>query len=415
MMVSADVVIVGAGPAGSTAAKKVAESGKASCILLDKAIFPREKVCAGGLLFHSFQTFPYVKDYIENYNYTLTVFAPRLDASFSLTSTNALVAMTRGRKDFDGNLLQLARKAGAEFYDKAKIAKINIDEAGVTAECDDGRRFSGKIIIGADSVNSIVARGAGIFNRKAPEEMGIAMEQEFPLGNQVETYFGKERRVALFLHYGHVPGYGWIFPRTKSINIGIGTNTRYGSKLKGILSQLIIDLQQKKLIPDTIQLTNPRTALLPSTLPAEAGYAKRVLLAGDAASFCSPITGEGIYYAMASGAIAGKVAAEAIAEGDCSAEFLSRYNQEWKTTVGKELEFQYFAKRTVLASERRCGKAVEWGAYDAKLRNIFMKFFLGSVDLKGLKRRMLLLYARCKVKEKLGILKTHYTKEEFGK
>lgn len=414
-MASADVIIVGAGPAGSTAAKQVEESGKASCILLDKATFPRDKVCAGGLLFHSFETFPYVKNYIENYNYAVTVFAPRLDTKVMITSPDPLLAMTRGRKDFDANLLDLAKKAGTQFYDKARVVKVSVEEGGVTADCEDGRTFSGKIIIGADSVNSMVAKGAGIFMRKCPGEMGIAMEQEFPIGNNVESYFGKERNVVLFLHYGHMPGYGWIFPRTKSINIGIGTSTNYGSKLKGILSQLIIDLKQKNLLPDIVELTHPRTALLPSTLPTEAGYAERTLLAGDAASFCSPITGEGIYYAMTSGAIAGRVAAQAIADGTYNARYLSRYNREWNATVGKELEFQYFAKRTVLASERRCGKAVEWGAYDEKLRNLFMKFFLGSVDLRGLKRRMLLQYARCKVKEKLGILQTHYTKEEFGK
>ncbi len=415
MMVSADVIIVGAGPAGSTAAKQVAESGKASCILLDKAVFPREKVCAGGLLFHSFHVFPYVKEFIENYNYAVTVFAPRLDAKFSITGDDPLLAMTRGRKDFDANLLELAKKAGAAFYDKAKVVKVNIEDGGVRAECEDGRIYTGNIIIGADSVNSEVAKGAGIFERKAPEEMGIAIEQEFPIGNQVETYFGKERNVILFLHYGHMPGYGWIFPRAQSINIGMGTSTNYGSKLKGVLSQLIVDLKRKKLIPDVVELTHPRAAILPSTLPTEAGYAERTLLAGDAASFCSPITGEGIYYAMASGAIAGRVAAAAIGAGDCCAQYLSRYNEEWKATVGKELEFQYFARRTVLASERRCGKAVEWGAYDGKLRDLFMKFFLGSVDLRGLKRRMLLQYARCKVKEKLGILKTSYTKKEFSK
>lgn len=413
-MVSADVIIVGAGPAGSTAAKQVAESGNASCILLDKATFPREKVCAGGLLFHSFQTFPYVKDFIENYNYAVTVFAPRLDAKFSITDQNPLLAMTRGRRDFDANLLTLAKRAGAEFYDKTRIVQIKIESTGITAWSQDGRTFTGKIIIGADSVNSVVAKGAGIFERKTPEEMGIAMEQEFPIGNEIENYFGKERNVTLFLHYGHIPGYGWIFPRTKSINIGIGTNLNYGSKLKGILSQLIEDLKQKKLIPSSVELTQPRTALLPSTLPTKAGYGERTLLAGDAASFCSPITGEGIYYAMSSGAIAGRVAAYAITSGNCNARYLSRYNREWKASIGKELEFQYFAKRTVLASERRCGKAVEWGAFDEKLRNLFMKFFLGNVDLGGLKRRMLLQYARCKVKEKLGILKTNYSKEKLG-
>ncbi len=414
-MVNADVIIVGAGPAGSTAAKQVAESGKASCILLDKASFPRDKVCAGGLLFHSFQKFPYIKEFIENYNYSVTVFAPRLDVKFSTTSSNPILGMTRGRRDFDANLLQIARKAGVEFYDKARVIKVNVGEDNVTAECEDGRTFAGKVIIGADSVNSIVAKGAGIFARKAMDEMGIAMEQEFPLGEQVEKYFGKDRTIYLFLHYGHLPGYGWIFPRAKSINIGIGTSTNHGSRLRGILSQLIADLKIKGILPDSIELTRPKVGLIPSTLPAEAGYGSRTLLAGDAASFCSPITGEGIYYAMASGAIAGKVATGAIVEGDYRTRYLSGYNREWKATVGKELEFQYFGKRTVLTSERRCGKAVEWGSQDKKLRDLFMKFFLASVDLTGLKRRMLLQYARCKVKETLGRLKTTYTREEFGK
>ena len=414
VMTDADVIVVGAGPAGATAAKVLAEAGNVSCLLLDKAKFPRPKVCAGGLLFHTFFAFPYVKECIENYNYALTVFAPRLDASLALESPDPLLAMTRGRADFDAHMVELAKGAGVDFRSEEKVLQVEVAPDHVAVTCAGGEQFSCKLVIGADSVNSIVARGVGLFARKAAEDMGIAMEEEFPLAGHVEEFFGPERRVYLCLHYGHLPGYGWVFPRADSINVGIGTSTNHGHELRAVLARLVADLKTKGILPEEVELASPKAAPLPSTLPNEAIYGNRTLLAGDAASFCSPITGEGIYYAMASGAIAGRVAADAIAQNNYSASFLARYNAEWKKSVGKELEFQYFAKRTVLASERRCGKAVEWGAADAKLRTLFSKFFLGSLDLQGLKRKMILQYLRCKVKEKLGMLKTNYTREEFS-
>ena len=112
----ADVIIVGAGPAGATAGKFLASNG-ISTLIIDKSAFPRKKVCAGGLMVHTFEHFPHVRPFINCSNYRVQVISPNLRTKFDVFPPSPdmpLMAMTNGREDFDFHLLKLAQNEGAQ-------------------------------------------------------------------------------------------------------------------------------------------------------------------------------------------------------------------------------------------------------------------------------------------------------------
>lgn len=413
-----DVVIVGAGPSGSTCAKYLAEHG-INVLLVDKYPFPRHKTCAGGLLQHTFREFPYIEPLIEQYNTRVSVHDADLLSSFSIESDVPLVAMTSGRKHFDNGLVELAKKAGAQFRDNFLVKSVKYIKDGIEVQGSDDVTLTAKLVVGADSIPGIVGKSLSFGlppASTAVNTFGIAYEKEFQLGKEVcEKYFGKERCVSLFLHYGDLAGYGWIFPRQESVNIGIGGADKDSKKSAEMFQVFLDQLIEKQIIPEKdihgnkINADKKIGAILPATVPNTSIITDRALLVGDAGGFCSPATGEGIYYAMKSGQEAGKTIVELMKKGNGNPKFskkqLMNYYKRIKSTLVKELRFQKFAMEKVLRDPRRSRKAVSWGQQDAKLRDLFGKFLVGARSFDNLQYIMLYHYTRCKIKEKLGIIK----------
>src|SRR6056297_1978651 len=103
-----DVIIVGAGPSGSTLGRELSING-VSVLLIDKSRFPRDKTCAGGLMSHALRDFPYIEDFINCINTSLKCVSPNMDTSFEVNTDVPLMAMTGGRAQFDSKLLNLAK------------------------------------------------------------------------------------------------------------------------------------------------------------------------------------------------------------------------------------------------------------------------------------------------------------------
>jgi geranylgeranyl reductase family protein len=397
-----DVIIVGGGPSGSTAARYLAQQGL-STILLEKSKFPRRKICAAGLLQHTFRVFPETEPFLDTYNYAVKIVSPNLRTQIDIEESEPLLAMTRGRADFDNQLMQLAIKAGAEVQFEQQVKEIEYASNAVHVKTKEGKEYSGKIIIGADSANSIVAKSQQIgINHQIPHAMGLAIEKEYALSEKImDEYFSKARKVSLYLSYKGTIGYCWLFPRKTSLNIGIGGEIHEGRILTDRFHDFMCFIKQLGIIPSDLSSEKPDAALLPSTYPDKT-TAARTLLVGDAAGFCSAATGEGIYYALMSGKIAAEAAAKIIKLQDFSAKSMLLYEQMWKKEIGEELKFQYYARHQVLADIRRCHKAVRWASQDAQLRHLFAGFLTGSVSYHHLAPKMLYHYARCKALEKLG-------------
>ena len=276
-----DAVVVGAGPAGSLTAYRLAGAG-ASVLLLDKARFPRDKPCGGGLTFRAVRQLPFsvepvVEDVVDRFELRL-----RYGRSFERSSDSPLCLMTQ-RSRLDEYLARQAGEAGAEFRDGVDVA---FDEGDVLVG---GDRFGARVLVGADGANGKTARTFGLGNGHG---YGVALEGNAPLA---DAYRGK-----LVLELGVVPGgYGWVFPKGDHMNVGVGGWQREGPHLRAHLRRLCevhgVDVEA---------LTALRGYRLPYRRESAAIARDNVVLVGDAAGLVDPLTGDGMYEAFVSARVA---------------------------------------------------------------------------------------------------------------
>lgn len=311
-----DAVVVGAGPAGSATALRLARAG-ARVLLADRARFPRDKPCGGGLTGRAVRELPVdvapvVEDVVRELEVRL-----RYRKRFVRRTEVPLVLMTRRRR-LDAFLAEQAAAAGADFRDGVTVGGVSVGPDGATLEVG-GRRVHGRVLVGADGVNGSVARAAGLGGGIL---YGIALEGNGPLPE------GQQGRATLEL--GVVPGgYGWVFPKDGHANYGVGGWAAEGPRLRQHLGRLceawgvgleaLADLQGRRLP-------------MRRTTAAARGP---VLLVGDAAGLVDPLTGDGIFEAL----LSARLAAEAIVAGR-----LDGYEQALDAATGRYAASSWRAK-----------------------------------------------------------------------
>jgi len=339
-MMKYDVVVVGAGPAGATAAKYLAER-KISVLLLDAETFPREKPCGGGLPTRVQKRFPYIEPLIDSISYGSITYSSSLRYKLTLMRERPLIMMVL-RKPFDQGLVSLACKAGATLQEKRTVIDVSVRQNDVRVMLQDGETIEAQAVIGCDGMRSVVAEKTNLC--KKLESLCISLVQEQPMTQkQLDTFYTKKRLVHLFIKAQGIAGYGWVFPKKHYVNIGIGEfqsalpRSKQKASLKETYESFIDMLKKQHLLPENFPVEDLKGATLP-IFPLENTFGDRVLLCGDAAGFINPITGEGIYYAMSSGQIAAAVIAEALKEKNLSRHFLSRYQKVWNKDFGKDLK-----------------------------------------------------------------------------
>lgn len=293
-----DLLIIGAGPAGSAAAVAALRAGLRVAVV-DKAEFPRAKLCGG--LFTGRSRRYYEEIFGENLDTTL--FEPRRRIAFHLdgaplgNSEETLPMYLTMRWDMDSRLFDRARAAGAADYSARRVAAIATDRRQVTLA--DGEVLDYRVLIGADGVQSIVARA--LFGRAFdPDRIGFALEVEAPPepgSDLVRIDFDAAEW-----------GYGWRFPKRGSTTIGIGGLQARNVDMKDRLARYRANL-------DDDSTPKVKGHFLPFGDYRRVPGRGNVLLVGDAAGFVDPITGEGIAYALRSGQRAAEAAARAIAAG----------------------------------------------------------------------------------------------------
>jgi geranylgeranyl reductase family protein len=295
-----DVVVIGGGPAGSAAATTSAKAGL-DVLLIDKAIFPRDKLCGG--LFTGRARSEYARTFDCDMGSDL--FEERSAIAFHL-GERSLGRMDQVppmyltmRHRLDAHLLAHAEAAGATLRTGCRIDMIDLAHDRLTL--GDGTMIAYRVLIGADGVNSAVARAA--FGRAFdPDHIGFALEKEMPPVTDPDV-LGTVR-----VDFGAADwGYGWSFPKRDSTTVGVGGLHRRNPEMKAKLRAYADMLQQG----DT---TGMKGHFLPFGDFRHRPGRGNILLAGDAAGFVDPITGEGIGHALASGRIAGEAAALALRE-----------------------------------------------------------------------------------------------------
>jgi geranylgeranyl reductase family protein len=311
-----DAVVVGAGPAGSATAIRLARAG-ARVLLADRARFPRDKPCGGGLTGRAVKELPVdVTPVVED---VVRTFEVRLDyrKRFERRSDAPLVLMTRRRR-LDAFLVEQAAEAGAVFRDGVTVEGVTVGPDGATLQVG-GQSVHGRFLVGADGVNGRIARDAGLGGGII---YGIALEGNGPLP-------ARQQGVAT-VELGVVPGgYGWVFPKAGHANFGVGGWAAEGPRLREHLRRLCAQHGV-----DVAGLTDLQGRRLPIRRTSSAAGGP-VLLVGDAAGLVDPLSGDGIYEAL----LSARLAAEAIVTGD-----VSRYESELAAALGRFAATSWKAK-----------------------------------------------------------------------
>jgi geranylgeranyl reductase family protein len=305
-----DVAIVGAGPAGSTAAYHLATAG-ASVLLLDKATFPRDKPCGGGVTGRAARLLPFsiepvVEDAVDRLECGL-----RYRRRFTRRARGPLAYMTQRRR-LDHFLLQKADEAGAEVRE------------GETA---DARELDARIVIGADGCNGSSAKQLGLAEGVVH---GVALEANYP---HEPRYAG-----AMVLEIAVIRGgYGWIFPKGDHVNVGVGGNGEEGPKLRAELRRMC---EAYGIDPDAAR--EIRGYRLPLRLPGTRLTRGRTAVIGDAAGLVDPFSGDGMYEAFLSARLVTDAALDVLAG---RAESLDAYQAAVERRIAPLTRAGWGAKR----------------------------------------------------------------------
>ena len=300
-----DVIVVGAGPGGSTAARFCSKAGLKT-LIIEKERLPRYKPCGGCLSIKTahllgFDLSPVIENTIYGAKFTYCSKDP-----FFIEKKDPIAFLVM-RDRFDQLLINKALEDGAEIREGEKVTRVEEKDDGVEVEWGKGKRFHCRYLIGADGPESIVARSLPLPPQRN-DGNGIAIECEIPFDESI--HFPQNELQFVNLDFGRVPnGYGWVFPKKEWLSIGIGGMFRETKKINP--RQYFNDFVKGLDYIPKGKTGKVMGHLLPSFYDENQKVSQgRLLLVGDAAHLMDPLQGEGIYYAIRSGMLA----AEAIAE-----------------------------------------------------------------------------------------------------
>ncbi len=293
-----DVAVVGAGPAGSTAALLLARAGK-RVALIEKEVLPRYKTCGGGVVGRAFWLLPSdLSIPVEHTCFAAEANFLESNLSFRVERDRPIVSMTM-RADFDQCLADAAVAAGAELLSSCTLEDLRQDGAGVELSTSRGM-LRASWVLGADGALSTVARKAGW---KHPLRTIPALEAELQVPADVHARFAG---IARFDFEAMEAGYGWVFPKRAHLSCGILTTERGVGGLREALERYLARVGLPWPAPDELH------GYVIPVRPRRGGFVRgRVLLAGDAAGLADPLTGEGISIGIWSGTLAARALARA--------------------------------------------------------------------------------------------------------
>jgi digeranylgeranylglycerophospholipid reductase len=332
-----DVIVIGAGPGGSIAAKICAEKGL-NVALVEKNSRPGEKICAGGLELQLIREFNIKEEVIECFPNSIFLCNRKQMTEKKIQCANVY------RSKFDAFLAENAIEAGAKFFPLTKCLNVIKERqkiVGVTVKSDKNiRNYQCDVVIAADGFNSITAKSAGLFPHYTLSDFGVTLQCEVYTKSDINSD-------AIHLFYGNdiaTCGYGWIYPKTNSYTVGLGclSSEMKGGGLVGKLLYLIYKHPvASKILHDAISISKYEGACVPLK-QSDRIFSNNILVIGDAAGHVAPLSGSGVYYAMKGGQLAAEIATEAVSESNVSERttIFQNFQILWNSLGGDELSRQ---------------------------------------------------------------------------
>jgi geranylgeranyl reductase family protein len=341
-----DVVIVGAGPAGSTAAHRLACAG-INVALLDQATFPREKSCGDGVGLRGL-------DVLERSGLGKWAQGFLVPAIYRMSSPDEQVLDVRlpleeacfgrdiPRFILDARLVEMAAAAGAQLHESTRVTDVTLDQGSRVRVTAGNEVFEADLLILADGSHAPLTRRLGLA-RHDPDLYAI---RQYFSGDRDTTH-----RIEIHFQHWILPGYSWIFPENEGrVNVGTGTFSyrlrREGVDLKQFLDRFLSEqhLSGGRLL-DAIPDGSIRGHPLRTELGRSRTHDERIMVVGDAAGLVNPMSGEGISSGMESGELAARIALKSLAAGDFSNKFLSAYTRELQAKFMPDWRAARFLRR----------------------------------------------------------------------
>ncbi len=326
-MAGFDAIVVGAGPAGSVTALRLAREG-ASVLLLDRARFPRDKPCGGGLTGRALRELPISVDPVVEHVVDRLVLRLGYGRAYERAGRGPLIAMTR-RTRLDHFLVEAAASAGVTVRLEARVSAVRALDGRVEVEIGE-ETVTAAALVGADGANGVSARQLELGTGPV---YGVALEGNVPYSSvDAGRYAGRA-----VLELGTVPGgYGWVFPKGDHVNVGVGGWEAEGPRLREHLRVLCAAHGMRDA-----EVEDVRGHRLPLRRPEVPLARGRALVVGDAAGLVDPLSGDGMYECFVSARHAADAVAALLAG---RARDLSAYDVAIRRSLGRMASASWGAK-----------------------------------------------------------------------
>ncbi len=387
----ADVIVAGGGPAGAVAARTLALAGL-DTLIVDRAAFPRNKACGGGISARALSRFGWLEGALADVDVhriaRLHLEGPH-QSIMTIDSGRPCVLLAR-RVEFDHALVREAHEAGARLESGFEIAQVEARPGRVTLRARDGRTRSAPRVVAADGVHSVVAKRIGVNAHWPRTQVALDMMEETP-----QTTLRATRPDELWVAYARdgLDGYAYVFPKAHHVNVGIGCllshfDTHVNAQPYDLQREFVGKLVEQGVLEGASDRTCFTPFLIPVGGPLDRTWAGPVLFAGDAGGFVNAITAEGIYYAMVSGELAGRAIAAARRD-EPDRRVGRRYERLWRRELGAELRDAIRLQRYLFSNHTRVARAVRGAAGMPWFTDMVLAYTRGERSYSSVRRAVM--------------------------